>query len=184
MNTQNQVSKESSNKKLGYAKNHKAAQVITKLPFYEVKRAVAEGCPAFKPNGTVDCDELVRWVADNPPKDEDDGALNIHVERAKDIRANRMLKEQKYAEKAKQLLPKEKVKHCWFRNVISAKTKIYNADNQASVEIGMKLGLQPEQVDLVREILSKHRRLAIKELHQGEFGKVECPECRKEIKEV
>ena len=169
---------------LGTAKNHKAAAAITKLPPHEIKRAVDSGCGAFRKNGSVDCDALVKWLTENPPQVETDSTLNIHVERAKDIRANRMLKEQKFQEKSKLLLPVDKVRHCWFRNVISAKMKLYSADNQAAVEIGMKLGLSPAQVDAAREILAKHRRPVVKELHQGEFGKVQCPECKKEIQSI
>lgn len=175
------TSKDVAGTSLGTSKNHKAAASLTKLPPHEIKRAVDAGCPAFKKNGSVDCDVLVKWITDNPPAVETDETLNIHVERAKDIRANRMLKEQKFAEKGKTLLPVELVKRCWFRNVISAKMKFYNADNQAAVEIGMKLGLSTMQVDMMREILAKHRRPVVRELHQGEFGKVECPECKKEI---
>jgi hypothetical protein len=77
----------------------------------------------------------------------------------------------------------ETVKREIFKNVIGCKMKIYQAEQTIQVEAGMKLSLTPEQQVKLREIIRAHHHRALLELHQGEFGVIECPECHKEIKQ-
>jgi hypothetical protein len=165
--------------KLGIATTMKAAVSITGLPIEILKTLQANGSKAFKANGRVDCDMALEEASHLP---QSPSSANYHVEQALKMRADRMLREQLYQERAKELWPRVEVKRVWFRNVIAAKTKIYSAENTIAVEAGMKLGLLPVQIVLLREIIAKHLRPAISELHQGELGKVECPECKKEVK--
>jgi hypothetical protein len=164
-------------KKLGIAKTMKAASAITGISLSRVRSAAAHGCKAFRSNGTVDCEALVDFIATMP----DEGPIDIDLEKARLMRANRMLKEQEHDERAKVLWPIEVVRQSVMRNVISCKTKLYNAENAIAVESGMRLNLTSDQVSTIVEIVRKNHRAAIKEMHAGELGKVVCPECRKEI---
>lgn len=156
-----------------------AAAAMTKLPMGEIRRAKASGCSAFKANGRIDCDLLVEFVATMP--EVDGSEPDYFVERARDIRANRMLKEQKFQERGKLLWPIEKIKRAWARNVIATKTKLTVAENSIAVEAGMRLNLTPDQISAIKEITMKHIRAAQKEMHVGEWGKTECPNCKKGI---
>lgn len=166
--------------KLGIAQTQQAAVSITRLPWQVVQAVKAAGSKAFKANGRIDCDLLMDDAAMLPPVEG--AAVDFHTEKALDMRANRLLKTQKWEERAKLLRPIEEFKRAVFKNVIACKSKLYQAENTVAVEAGMRLNLTADQVAAIREIVTKHQRLAIKELHAGEFGRVECPECKKEIK--
>jgi hypothetical protein len=172
------VKKQKPKIKLGMATTLRAAAAKTGLPMYVIKGAQDKGCKAFKPNGRVDCDDLADFVAS---MNVDDSAPDFQLEKALDMRMNRKLKEQKFDERAKVLWPIEVVRQSVMRNVISCKTKLYNAENAIAVESGMRLNLTSDQVSTIVEIVRKNHRTAIKEMHTGELGKVVCPECRKEI---
>lgn len=162
------------------AKTLKAAASLSKLPVHVIQNAKNSGCQAFKANGTVEIEELLDWVCENPMPTQED-VPNLFVEKALDMRANRKLKEQRYREREKELRPIGEVRRSTFRNVVACKTKLYAAENTIAVEAGMKLSLTPIAIAMLREIIQKHQRLAIKELNLGDLGKVECPECKKDI---
>lgn len=173
--------KKSKPKKLGAAKTLRAAAGRTGLPPHVIQGAKDAGCPAFRSNGTVDCDELVEFVASQPPSTATDSEPDYYVERARDIRANRMLKEQRLAERSKELVPRERLRSAWYRNVISCKTKFYNSETGITTEATMRLGLNAEQMSMLKEIVMKHQRIAIRELNVGEWGTVVCPMCKQDI---
>lgn len=164
--------------KLGIAPSMRAAMSKTKLPMQVLQAAKAAGCSAFKGNQTVNCDELLEFVVTMP---QDEEAPDYYVERAKDIRANRLLKEQKLREREKLVWPIEKIRQAWTRNVIACKTKFAIVENAVAVEAAMRLNLTADQVNAIKEIHAKHNRAAMKELFAGEWGKTECPHCQKEI---
>lgn len=173
--------KKPTKKKLGLAKNQAAAAAKCGVTVAEVKRA-AKSASVVRSNGTVDCDALAQWLKANP-KPEQDTATDIENEKLLHIRANREWIESRTAERNGLMVLKETARRAWSRNVLSCKGKLYSAEAQASVEIGIKLGLRPEQTEQVRSIIASHHKPAIKELFQGEFGKVECPLCKGEIKQ-
>lgn len=165
--------------KIGIAKTLKAAIAMTKLPLNAVQTAKDKGCSAFRANGTVDCDELLDFVLKMPQPTE--AVPDYYLERALDIQANRKLKEQKFREREKLVWPIEKIRRDWTRNIIATKTKLTVAENSIATEAGMRLGLNTDQITTLREITMKHIRTAQKELHSGEWGKTECPNCKQEI---
>jgi hypothetical protein len=129
----------------------------------------------------VDCDILIEDAA----KLNDDGKpADYRLEQALEKRASRMLKEQEYRKREGDLRSIQDIRRSWFRNTIAAKTKLYASENTIAVESGMKLGLTPEAIASLREIVRKHLRFAIRELHQGDLGAVICPECKKEIQSL
>src|ERR1043166_9463372 len=48
------------------AKSMRAAESLTGLPPHVIQNAKSNGCQAFKANGTVNCDELLEFVAIQP----------------------------------------------------------------------------------------------------------------------
>ena len=168
--------------KHGIAKNQKAAASRLGVSPLEIKRALDAGCEAFRTNGSVDCDSVLVWLAANPEKEgEHSEALNLHLERAKDIRATRMLKEQKFQEKGKLLWPIEKIRFAWSRMVSATKGKLYGSETAIVAEVAMRMSLTPEQQAIIKATIAAHQRRAIKEMHGGEWGKPVCPHCRMEI---
>ena len=164
---------------IGLAQNMKAAASRSKLPLAMVQAAKDAGAKAFHPSGRIDCDALIEFVATMPDKPDD--APDYYLERAKDLRAARQLKEQKLREREKLSWPVERVKSAWRRNVVALKTKLAISENAVSVEASMRLNFTSEQVAVLREIHAKHNRAALKEMFVGDWGKVECPHCAKEI---
>jgi hypothetical protein len=156
-----------------------AAAAQLKISTTVLKTAKAAGCKAFRANGNVDCDKLLEDLASQPAAKND--APDYYLERAKDIRANRMLKEQKLREREKLVWPIEKIRQAWTRNVIACKTKLATSENAVAVEAAMRLNFTADQITALKEIHAKHNRAAMKELFAGEWGKVVCPACSKEI---
>ncbi len=165
--------------KLGIAVTLQAAAAQTGISSSILKKAKADGCTAFRANGNVVKAELIEYLANNPTADS--GQPDYYDERAKDIRANRLLKEQKLREKDKLVWPVEKIRQAWTRNVIAAKTKFVNSESAVAAEASMRLNLTLEQISVLKEIHSRHNRVAMKELFAGDWGKTECPHCKKEI---
>lgn len=166
------------------AKNVAAASALTALPIVVIQRARDMGCQAFEKNGNINCSALLDFVAENPGITEGlDSSMDPRTQKTWDLYESRMQKRQKRLIAGKQLLAIDRVRSAWAKNVIGCKTKLYTAENTISVEAGMKFGLTPEQINDLRIIAAKHLRLAIREMFQGEFGKVECVNCKKEITE-
>jgi hypothetical protein len=162
------------------AKTLRAAVSLTKLPAHVVQAAKSSGCQAFKPNGTVNCDELLAFVATQPQAQND--VPNYFIERALDLRANRMLKEQKLREREKLLVPIEEVKRDLRSCIIAAKSKFYQAESTIPVEAGMKLALTPNAIAMLRGIIHAHHHRALTELFRNELGPIVCPLCKGEIR--
>lgn len=94
--------------KRGIATTLKAACAKTGLSMHKVQIAKEAGCDAFKANGRIDCDLLLKFV-DSQPQSSDEGEIDFYEERARDLRITRMLKEQTYQERAKQLVSMDEV---------------------------------------------------------------------------
>lgn len=164
---------------LGLAKTLKAAVGLTRLPLHIVQKIKDAGCKAFKANGTVDCDALME-AASALPDTPDDEFPDYYVERAKRVRASRLLDEQKLRERDKLLWAIEVIRRGWFRNVITAKKKLYAAEHEISAQCALR-GFNAEQSSLVRDLVAKHNRGIVKELFAGEWGKCVCPNCKVEV---
>src|ERR1043166_4699121 len=54
-------------RRIGTAVSMKACAALTGLTFRAVQAAKDAGCPAIKQNGRVDCDALIKWLANHPP---------------------------------------------------------------------------------------------------------------------
>lgn len=167
--------------KIGIASSLKAAASKTKLPAHIIQKARSLGSDAFAPNGRIDCDALIEFVATMPETPGTSDAPDYYVERAKDVRANRLLKEQKLAERSKALIPFEAVRRDWFQYVFAAKHKLYAAENEIVVEAAMRLGFTQTQIDDLRKVIAAHHRRIIGEMHKGEWGRVICPKCNSEF---
>jgi hypothetical protein len=173
-------SKGKAEKKPILAKTLRAAVALTKLPAHVVQAAKSAGCQAFKSNGTVNCEELLAFVATQPEAQKD--VPNYFVERALDLRANRLLKEQKLREREKLVVPLEDVKRTWRTMVIAAKTKFYQCESTIPAEAGMKLGLSSEVQATIRTVIHAHHHRALTELFRNDLGPIVCPLCKGEIK--
>ena len=94
-----------------------AAAAITKLPMPTIKAAKRAGCDAFNPQGSVDCDRLLEWLADNPQLAPDTGEPIFELERARKTAAERKIKEHEYAILEGTAIPLLDIKHtlraCW-----------------------------------------------------------------------
>src|SRR5688572_29801754 len=98
-------------KTLGIAATMAAAASITGLPEPVVASAKQAGCRAFKARGSVDCDELLLWLEQNPQSLEaakED--LNLAVEMVLDKRAVRKTREHKLAELQRAVIPQDEIK--------------------------------------------------------------------------
>ena len=138
----------------------------------------------FDSAGRCDCDALRSHLEANPEDKADEGAaLDYNRERALDVRASRMLKEQKLAVRDRQLIPESEVNRAAAVNVLGAKQKFYNNIDANTAVITMKLGLTPEQSAEVRKVLKDSTVSALKDLHRGEFGNPKCPHCAKPVNE-
>lgn len=165
------------------AKNVAGASSITGIPIVVIQAAKDKGCRAFKANGNIDCEELTDFVAENADTSNADHVIDPRVQKAWQMFESRMSTRQKRLIAGKKLIPIEAVRTDWTRNVVACKMKFYNAENTISVEAGMKLGLRQDQITTLKEIITKHHRPAIKEMHKGEYGQCSCPHCGKEITE-
>ncbi len=166
------------NRKLGIVNTLVAASSKTGLSIAIIQAAKAAGCSAFTASGRIDCDKLKEF-AEKMPVDPD--AVNFYDEKALNVQADRRLKEQKLLERQKLVWPIEKIRAAWTRNVIAAKSKMQAAENSIAVEAALRLNFTADQITVIREIVTKHHRAAQRELYIGEWGRVVCPSCKKEL---
>jgi hypothetical protein len=96
-------------KKLGVAMNASAAAARTGLSLAQIKAAKAGGCDAFKPNGRINCDELLDWMRLHPDVLEMHGQLDKHVEEALRIRVDRLTREVRLAVLQKKFISRDEV---------------------------------------------------------------------------
>lgn len=165
--------------RLGTATTLGAARSITGLSMATIRAAKDRGCRAFTANGRIDCDELMKFVETMPELPEH--LLDLQLERAKDIRASRLLKEQRLKEREKQLWPIELIRQSWARNCIAAKMKFQNSADAIAADVSMRVGLTQAQADVLRQVVAKNHRDALLELFKGQWGKCICPSCNQEI---
>ncbi len=169
---------------LGRANNISAAAARTGLPERVVKAAKESGCPAWRPNNTIECDELMAWVAANPDFLEQQGERpDKELEDALLTRAKRQLAETKLDEQKRILVPAENVKRAVGKQILAAKQKLYSAKGSIVSAAAMKLGLNEESCLLLSNVIHEHHVAVLKEMNKGEWGNPVCPHCEKPIGE-
>ena len=166
------------------ARTLRAAAAKLGFPVARIKAARDQGCPAFRDGGRIDLDELLVWLESHKPVEPETGeTFNLELERAKDTRAARLLKEEKLKKNRGEVFSRDEVLAAWTSLVITFKNGLQDSGNEIAVESQMKLGLSPETANAIREIIGRHHRSWLKGITVGKgFCKPVCPQCKFEIK--
>jgi len=99
------------------AASMQAAASILKLPLSAIRVAKRAGCDAFAARGSVNCDRLLEWLAENPQAVPKTGEPNFELERARKTKVERQIREHEYAILQGTAIPLVDIKHtlrtCW-----------------------------------------------------------------------
>lgn len=161
-----------------YSDTMTAAAGALGVPIQLIQAAKDSGCPAFR-HSRVYHEPLKVWIAENADriaKANEEAAL----ERRRKV-AEAEWREERVLKSRQQSIRLTEVNRWWYRNVTAAKMKLKIAEAALSAEVAMRLNLTPEQAGMIREIHARLNRQAMLELFEGNWGKVACPECKKEI---
>jgi hypothetical protein len=163
-----------------YAETMAAAAGKLGVSLEILQAAKDAGCEAFRAT-RVYLKPLRAWIAtaQNAERIKRADEAAAIIQRRKTAEAE--LKEEKVLQTRRESMRLVEIRTSWFKNVISAKTKFKNAEAALCTEAAMRLNLTADQIAVIREIHARLNRQALTELFQGEWGKVECPECKKEF---
>jgi hypothetical protein len=168
-------------KELGTVSNLSAAEARTRLTRSTIVRCRDAGCEAFKPNGRIDCDALLKF-AETLPDLADDDAVDYGLERAKKMRAERNLKEVQVAKLRGTLIDREKYVRFFTASILSCKFKLTDARFAIGSEMKMRLALTDEHTIELQECVRRHHDRVLRELKDSDLTKFNCPNCKHEIK--
>jgi hypothetical protein len=147
----------------------KSAASICGISLRVVQAAKAGGCPAVKPSGRTDCDQLLAWLAEHPETLKLAGqALSRDEEIILKIRAERQLKEHQLAERLKQFVPMVDGQKVIGDMIARAKKVLLSGPASLAPQVvGVPI---PEAEKLLREWLHE----ALTHLHNDPTGEAEA----------
>lgn len=167
---------------VGFAPTMAAAASITGLPPEVISAAKERGCKAFRTRGDVDCDELRRWISENPDVLEIAKDINIAVEEALKVRADRQLKEHKLAEAKRKVISIDEVKRTYTRNIFAAKSKLLASEKPIAMACRLRIPkLTDDDVAIIAEEVSRQHRDALRSLTRSDWFNQQCPNCTHEL---
>lgn len=143
----------------------RAASSITGLPFTTVQAAKRAGCDAFNPQGSVNCDRLIEWLADNKKILEQSGDNpNFEIERALKTRAERKLKEHDLELKRRNSIPTVEVRSVLVRSLFAFRRRLFEIPKRCAQSIAA----ESDSV-LISERVEKELTEAMADLAKGDW---------------
>ena len=152
-----------------------SAATTTGLPSATVKAAKEAGCSAFFRNGNVDCDELKKFVAENPGIGKE--AMSFSEAERRDKQAVAEIRETKLAQMRRDLILADEMRRDFTRAIFAAKSKFLSLPARLSQRFALMDDAIEIEIELKREIIE-----ALSELSKCEWAKMKCPKCKGEIK--
>lgn len=163
---------------IGYAATLPAAAAKLNLPLALVKKLKADGWSCFRPNSSVDCDELMAELSKQPELlKEFDGVPDKRIEDALLTRAKRRREEQKLETESGALIPRTSARYEAARCILACKMKLVSNIDSITAAAAMKLALDDAAVNDLRRIVTDATYSALKDMTRGEWGDVGCPNC-------
>jgi hypothetical protein len=161
----------------------KAASAELGIPIGVLQMMRAAGCPAFRQDGRIHRDTLLKWRAENSDKmpDANDMVSQMHwtAEDKKAIAETRM---HKLALLRREAIRVTEVKLKFTRAVLDAKKAFTEVVRTLMQEVTLHCAANEAQIAWAMALGEKRLRAVLTALSSKEFCGVTCPKCKTEIK--
>jgi hypothetical protein len=154
-----------------------AAAGALNLKIDQIKAAKAAGSDAFS-GSRVDGEKLLLFIADNPEIGKATEGINIAIEEALKMRADREIKEHKLAELRRNVIQKDEIKRTVTKMIVGAKSQLLGCEKAMTMKARMELALTDEQVMKLGEIIAAGHVGVMKSMAKGEWFEAKCPQCK------
>ena len=154
------------------ARSIKDAAAQLSLPLGVLVMARGAGCPAFRQDGRVNKEILVKWLEENSDRIPDANAMVDKLKwDAREKKARAEMREHRLALARREVIPAREMRHTFTRAVVDMKKRLLEGMRTNAQEICLHLAATQEQIAWAVQKSEARSRQILTEFAKGEWAK-------------